>query len=61
MEEEKISVDSIEEYYKYIIEQLEFMETITTIFRDEISNMSQETSDKCRELADKIRKNVENI
>ena len=61
MEEENMSVDSIEEYYKYIIEQLEFVEMITVIFKDEISSMSQETSDRCRELADKIRKNVEHI
>jgi len=53
--------EQIEEYYKYIIEQLEFCEMITSIFKDEGIRVTQGTSDRCREFADKIRENVEHI
>ena len=51
----------MEEYYKYIIEQLKFVDMITTIFRGEDLRIEQKVSDECKELADKIRKNVEHI
>ena len=53
--------EQIEEYYKYIVEQLEFCEMITSIFKGEGVRVTQETSDRCRELASKIEKNVEHV
>lgn len=53
--------EHIEEYYKYIVEQLEFCKMITSIFKGEGIRLTQETSDRCREFADEIRKNVEHI
>ena len=53
--------EQVEEYYKYVIEQLGFCEMITSIFVGEGIRLTQETSDRCREIADKIRKNVEHV
>ena len=53
--------EQIEEYYQYIIEQLEFCRMITSIFNGEGIRITQKTSDKCRELANEIGKNVEHI
>ena len=51
-----------EEYYEYVVEQLEFCEMITAVFGlGETIGVTQKTSNKCREFADKIRKNVEHI
>ena len=50
------------EYYRYIIEQLDFCEMITSIFKEESwDNIPKVVGDMCRELADKIRKNLECI
>ena len=54
----------IEKYYMYIIEQLEYVEMITSTFdvRRKINPIiSVEVAQKCKQLADKIKKNLEGI
>ena len=57
-----MKVKEIEEYYQYIIGQLEFCEMITSIFIEESkASISKKTSDRCRELAGQIVNNVHKI
>ena len=61
---EKTDNTGIENYYRYIVEQLEYVEMITSTFdvRRKINPViSKETAQKCNELADKIKKNLEGI
>jgi len=61
MAEEQISTDSIEEYYQYIIEQLEFAEMITSTFEIKKNMLTNKTSSRCKQLAIKILNNVAHI
>ena len=54
----------IENYYRYILEQLEYVEMITSTFdvRRKVNPViSKEVAQKCNQLADKIKKNLEGI
>ena len=56
----------IENYYRYILEQLEYVEMITSTFdvRRKVNQgtiISREVAQKCNQLADKIKKNLEGI
>jgi len=59
--EEEMSLTGIEEYYQYIIEQLEFVEMITSCFDVKQNMLTKKTTNRCRELADKIKTNVAHI
>ena len=61
MEEESMSIDSIEKYYEYIIEQLEFLEMITSTFEIKKNSLSSKIALRCNELAEKIRENLKDI
>ena len=61
MEEESMLIDSIEKYYEYIIEQLEFVEMITSTFEIKKNSLSSKTALRCNELAEKIKDNLENL
>jgi len=64
--EEKVDNTGMENYYRYILEQLEYVEMITSTFDvkrkvDTGSIISREVAQKCMMLADKIKKNLEGI
>ena len=64
MENKEVDNSGIENYYMYIVEQLEYVEMITSTFdvRRKINPIiSVEVAQKCKQLADKIKKNLEGI
>ena len=65
MEENKVdNTLGIENYYRYIVEQLEYVEMITSTFdvRRKVNPIiSREVAQKCNQLADKIKQNLEGI
>ena len=64
MGERTDDTSGIENYYRYILEQLEYVEMITSTFdvRRKVNPIiSREIAQKCNQLADKIKKNLEGI
>ena len=64
MEKEKIDDTGMENYYRYILEQLEYVEMITSLFSirwEKEPMISREIAQKCNLLADKIKQNLEGI
>lgn len=64
MKNKEIDNSGIEKYYMYIVEQLEYVEMITSTFdvRRKVNPViSKEVAQRCNRLADKIKKNLEGI
>ena len=66
MKKEKVDNTGMESYYRYILEQLEYVEMITSTFdvRIKVNTgqiISREVAQKCMMLADKIKENLEGI
>jgi len=64
MEENEVDNTGMENYYRYIVEQLEYVEMITSLFdvRRKINPViDREVAQKCMMLAHKIKQNLEGI
>ena len=66
MKGKKVDNTGMENYYRYIVEQLEYVEMITSTFdvRSKVNSgpiISREVAQKCMMLAHKIKQNLEGI
>jgi len=62
--EEKVDNAGMENYYRYILEQLEYVEMITSTFSirwEKEPMISREVAQKCNQLAYRIKKNLTGI
>ena len=52
--------EHIEEYYEYVIEQLEFVSMITSIFGAK-GQVSTKKVDKCKEIVKEVAENINKL